>query len=82
MPTYDYRCQSCQTEFTVQARMNDPQPRTGPGCTGDSCQIQKRLSRVFGQVAGAYAAPVEKPAVPTAEPARSHVCSKYCDLHK
>lgn len=80
MPIYDYKCQSCEKQFSIQASMHDPQPTVGPGCNGP-CQPQKCLNRVFGQVAGAHAAPVEKPRSAPKE-APSHVCSKYCDLHK
>jgi putative FmdB family regulatory protein len=80
MPIYDYKCQQCAKEFTVQASMKDPEPTAGPSCDGP-CRIQKCLSRVFGQVAGAHPAPVERPkSQPQEKP--SHVCSKYCDLHK
>lgn len=80
MPIYDYKCQQCAKEFTVQASMKDPEPTSGPSCDGP-CRIQKCLSRVFGQVAGAHPAPVERPkSQPQEKP--SHVCSKYCDLHK
>jgi putative FmdB family regulatory protein len=80
MPIYDYKCQQCAKEFTVQASMKDPEPTVGPSCDGP-CLIQKCLSRVFGQVAGAHPAPVERPkSAPQEKP--SHVCSKYCDLHK
>ncbi len=81
MPIYDYQCSTCQRQFTVQARMNDPEPTQGPHCQQQSCSIKKSLSRVFGQVAGAHAAPIETPASKPKE-SPSHVCSKYCDLHK
>jgi putative FmdB family regulatory protein len=80
MPIYDYKCQHCAKEFTVQASMHDPQPDQGPSCDGP-CQIRKCLSPVFGQVAGAHRAPLEKTKAAAPEKP-SHVCSKYCDLHK
>lgn len=80
MPIYEYKCQNCEMQFTIQASMHDPQPTKGPSCDGP-CQLQKCLSRVFGQVAGAHPTPAEKPqSKPRETP--SHVCSKYCDLHK
>ncbi len=81
MPTYEYRCLNCSTQFAVQASMQDPAPTRGPDCSGNACALQKCLSRVFGQVAGAHAAPVEKKTAPAPEKP-THVCSKYCDLHK
>lgn len=80
MPIYDYKCQSCAKEFTVQASMHDPLPTLGPSCEGP-CEIRKCLSPVFGQVAGTHRPPVEKPkSQPQEKP--THVCSKYCDMHK
>lgn len=80
MPTYEYRCLNCSKQFAVQARMQDPAPTHGPGCTA-ACALQKCLSRVFGQVAGVHPAPPEKKAAPAPEKP-THVCSKYCEHHK
>jgi putative FmdB family regulatory protein len=82
MPTYEYRCQTCSQSFAVQARMADPPPTQGPDCEQGHCQLQKCLSRVHGFVAGQHP---PAPALARPEPPResaTHVCSKYCDLHK
>ncbi len=85
MPTYEYQCSNCSETFTVQARMQDPAPQRGPQCSRGTCSLQKKLSRVYGHVAGSTAAPQENASqVPSPPPELSptHVCSKYCDLHK
>ena len=41
MPTYDYHCTQCQTEFTVQHKINDPKPAC-PDCGGG--EVKKKLA--------------------------------------
>ncbi len=83
MPTYEYVCVKCQLSFSIQAKMKDPAPKQGPDCQSTDCLLQKKLSRVFGQVAGRSpappATPVSKPQAVSEDPI--HVCSKYCDHH-
>lgn len=40
MPTYDYRCESCQKEFAAMHKMSEPAPPC-PECGGS---VQKKLS--------------------------------------
>jgi len=40
MPTYDYQCQSCRHDFTIQHKIADPAPRC-PQCGGE---VRKKLS--------------------------------------
>jgi putative FmdB family regulatory protein len=88
MPTYAYRCMSCQYEFEVEARMQDAAPQQGPRCTGPDCRIQKLMKPVMGWVKGSSPAPAPAKASSPAEAPRFaaedpvHLCSKYCDLHK
>ncbi|MBS1214784.1 MAG: regulatory protein FmdB family [Proteobacteria bacterium] len=35
MPTYDYQCQSCRNEFTVNHKISDPAPQC-PNCGGEA----------------------------------------------
>ena len=84
MPTYQYQCESCEKTFLIQAKMQDPSPSHGPGCSLTTCKLRKHISRVFGQVAGRSVPP--KPITVAEnkpiEESPTHVCSKYCDLHK
>ena len=83
MALYEYRCLKCAKAFTVQAKMNDAPPTRGPSCLQESCDLQKQMSRVFGQVAGRTPAPPQAPAQTVEAPREDpiHVCSKYCDHH-
>ena len=53
MPTYDFRCRTCDTAFEVQRSISDDQPVSCP-------QGHREASRVFTPVAvgGSAAAPV------------------------
>lgn len=88
MPTYVYRCLSCQKSFELQARMSDAPPTRGPDCASESgaaCRLEKAPSRVYGYVAGAKPPPAPRPEARAqgkeAANEASHICSKYCDLH-
>ncbi len=39
MPTYGYRCQSCQREFETQQRMSDPPQADCPDCGGAGTRL-------------------------------------------
>ena len=38
MPTYEYRCNACESEFEVEKRMSDPVQATCPACGSDQTQ--------------------------------------------
>lgn len=40
MPTYDYQCQACETQFTVNHKISEPAPKC-PTCGGE---VRKLLS--------------------------------------
>lgn len=54
MPTYEYHCTqpNCGKNFEVSAKMSDPAPTQGPGCSREDCCIEKKLSRVSAWVKG------------------------------
>ncbi|MEY2700915.1 MAG: hypothetical protein RIQ52_1670 [Pseudomonadota bacterium] len=56
MPTYDYHCQSCETDFTAMHKISDPIPEC-PAC--HSSEIAKKISApaVMGAKAAAPSAP-------------------------
>lgn len=39
MPTYQFRCQECETEFEDVHRMSEPHPEECPACKGPVKQI-------------------------------------------
>jgi putative FmdB family regulatory protein len=45
MPTYEYRCAACGTEFEKFGRMSDPPVETCPSC---GLEAQRRLSAGAG----------------------------------
>ena len=51
MPTYDYQCQACRHDFTVNHKISEPAPQC-PQCGGE---VRKKLSAPA--VHGAKAAP-------------------------
>ncbi|QFY42587.1 zinc ribbon domain-containing protein [Candidatus Methylospira mobilis] len=58
MPTYDYHCTQCQTEFTVQHKINDPKPEC-PDCGGE---VKKKLAApAIGGIAAGRASASQLP---------------------
>ena len=49
MPNYDYRCQDCHTEFTVERSMNDQTPVTCRLCSSNKAE---RIWRTFAMSSG------------------------------
>jgi putative FmdB family regulatory protein len=47
MPTYGYRCQSCQREFDVWQRMTDEPKASCPTCGGDGKRLFFPAGLVF-----------------------------------
>lgn len=58
MPTYEYRCTkpNCGKEFEISAKMSDPAPTQGPGCSESICCLEKKISRVSSWVKGSAVA--------------------------
>lgn len=46
MPTYDYKCQSCEHEFEMRQRMSDDPIKVCPEC--DQEQVQKIIKSTNG----------------------------------
>jgi putative FmdB family regulatory protein len=89
MPIYEYRCETCGTEFEALQKMDDPIPQRREGCPHEGCQIMKKLSPFSSHILGQRQPPDSPvdispakaftPLTPDNDPV--HICSKYCSHH-
>lgn len=91
MPTYCYRCSTCDQTFDIQHKMAEAAPLSGPGCTKSACKLEKQLVPVAAMVKSpspfvaksGQAAPIgpsERPVGHQEE--KTHTCGSGCVMHK
>jgi putative FmdB family regulatory protein len=91
MPTYSYRCSTCDQTFDIQHKMAESPPFTGPGCSQPGCHLEKQIVPVAAVVRSpspfvsksGQMAPLKHSSRPiggTEE--KSHTCGSGCVMHK
>ena len=91
MPTYVYRCSTCEQVFEIQHKMAEAAPKSGPGCSKSGCCLEKQLVPVAAVVKSASPfvsksgqtapmGPSDKPLAAAEE--KSHQCGSGCAMHK
>ncbi len=83
MPTYVYRCKSCQGEEEVQARMSDAAPVRLSSCReGQNCELFKVMQPFAKTNAHGGDTPELVSTGRDKTPEERHVCSSNCPVHK